>query len=172
MRYFLMLLTATMLLPWTHVRASEVPAASDQAVTYIVLRHAEKAIDDPRDPSLTAEGEQRAQQIADALAGRELVAVYSSDYRRTRETAAASARRADLTTTLYDARQPAAAFAQQLEDEHSDGVVLIVGHSNTVPAIVAALCDCAIDEIDESDYGNWFEVRIEGDARALLKRRY
>lgn len=172
MRFFLLLLIAATLLPLGRAHSSGGHSVSPPVVTYVVLRHAEKASDDPRDPTLTAAGKHRAQRIADALAGRDLVAVYSSDYRRTRDTATTSARQAELTTALYDAKQPATAFVQQLEDTHSAGVVLIVGHSNTVPDIVGALCRCAIDDIDESDYGNWFEVRIEDGNRELIKQRY
>jgi hypothetical protein len=40
-----------------------------------------------------------------------------------------------------------------------------------VPGIVSALCGCEVAPIDESDYGNLFEIRIDGDAPPVLSRR-
>src|SRR3546814_13586359 len=65
------------------------------------------------------------------------------------------------------------AVAERLRRAHATGTVLVVGHSNTVPGIVSALCGCEVAPIDESDYGNLFEVRIrEGAAPVLSQRRY
>ena len=48
--------------------------------------------------------------------------------------------------------------------------VLVVGHSNTVPMLVSTLCACPVPPIDESVYGEVYEVRIRADGDAALHR--
>lgn len=127
--------------------------------TFILVRHAEKAADDPRDPALTPAGLQRAERLARLLADRPLAAVYATDYRRTRQTAQPAASRHGLDVTVYDAAQPPHEFAQGLRRRHRGETVLVVGHSNTIPGIVSQLCECSVDPLDESEYGDLFEVR-------------
>ena len=143
------------------------------AVSYVVVRHAEKAAGDADDPALTDAGRARADQLATLLRSRDVVAAYATDFRRTRDTAAPTAVAHDVSITSYDADAPAETVAARLRRGHDRGTVLVVGHSNTVPGIVSALCGCAVAPIDESDYGNLFEVRIRGDAPPeLTHRRY
>lgn len=120
--------------------------------TYLLVRHAEKAVDDPRDPSLTPQGESRAHRLAAELRDAPLVAVYSTDTRRTRATALPVARSHGLAVTAYEPRA-ADAFAHELRARHPRGLVLVVGHSNTVPALAAALCGCAVPSMAEHEYG-------------------
>jgi len=97
--------------------------------TYYLVRHAEKTAEKP-DPALTNAGEARAADLANRLAGTELTAIYSSDYRRTRDTAAPTAQIQGLEVQLYN---PGALseFADRLKQE--SGHILVVGHSNTTP---------------------------------------
>lgn len=149
--------------------APEMPAATS---TFVVVRHAEKATDDPSDPSLTDAGRERAAALAASLARQPVVAVYTTDYRRTRHTAQPLASARNLAVITYDAKQPADQFVSELRRNHPHGTVVIVGHSNTVPAIVSALCDCAIAEIDESDYGNLYTVRVDARGQAILSHQH
>ena len=149
-----------------------IPALSP-SVTYVVVRHAEKASDDTRDPPLSDTGRARADALASLLHSRNVVATYATGFRRTRDTAAPTALEHDLSITAYDADAPADAVATRLRRSHDRGTVLVVGHSNTVPGIVSALCECQVAPIDESDYGNVFEVRVrEGRPPELLHERY
>lgn len=150
------------------------PSASDapEALRVIVLRHAEKATDDARDPSLTAAGTARAARVAERLAGAPLVAVYATGYRRTRDTAAPTAAAHGLSVTPYD---PAdiAAFAAALHASHRHGVVLVVGHSNTAPATVAALCDCEVAPMGDDEFDRWTEVSLQpGQPARVTTTRY
>ena len=143
------------------------------SVTYVVVRHAEKVDDGSRDPSLTDAGRARAHELAARLDSRDVVAVYATAFRRTQDTAEPTAADHDLSIISYDANAPAGAVAERLRRAHSSGTVLVVGHSNTVPGIVSALCGCEVAPIDESDYGKLFEVRIrDGAAPVLSQRRY
>jgi broad specificity phosphatase PhoE len=138
--------------------------------TFILVRHAEKANDDPRDPNLSEAGQARAQRLARQLAHQPLTAVYATDYRRTQQTAAPTAKAHDLAVTTYDAKQPADAFAGLLRARHREGTVLIVGHTNTAPAIAAALCTCQVAPMPETEYDRLITVRFGTDGRATLEQ--
>lgn len=142
------------------------PAAG--ALKVVLVRHAEKRTDDPADPALSDAGQVRAQRLADALRNEPLVAVYSTDYRRTRQTAKPTAAQHGMPVITYDARQPADMFTAALKQSHPRGTVLVVGHSNTVPAIAAALCDCEVAPMNEREYDRRMRVRVLADGRATL----
>ncbi len=148
-------------------------ATTAHGVTFVVVRHAEKAGDDPRDPNLSEAGRARAAALAGLLQQRDLVSAYATGFRRTQQTAQPAADAHGITVATYDAALPAAEIAERLRRENAAGTVLVVGHSNTVPQIASALCACEVAPIDEDDYGNLYEIRIDGDgATALSQRRY
>ena len=132
-------------------------------VEFVIVRHAEKASDDPRDPQLSAAGMARAQRLAASLATAPLAATYATAYRRTRQTAAPAAAAHGLTVSTYDAKSDAGEFAAVLRQRHARGTVLVVGHSNTVPAIAGALCGCVVAPIGDDEYDRRLRVRIDGD---------
>ena len=140
----------------------------DAGVTFVVVRHAEKATDDPRDPALTEAGRMRAEALAASLADTPLAAVYSTAYRRTQQTGAPSARAHALAVTAYDAKQAAGEFAAELRRAHPRGTVLVVGHSNTVPGIAAALCGCAVEPMSETEYDRRLTIRVGPDGASTL----
>ena len=148
---------------------ASVPASSD-TVVFIVVRHAEKASDDPRDPALTPAGLQRAQRLAELLGRTPLAAAYATEYRRTQQTAQPAAAAHRLALASYAAGQPAAEFAGMLRRTHPRGTVLVVGHSNTVPDIVAALCGCSVEPIADDDFGNLYRVGFDRGGRATLQQ--
>lgn len=146
---------------------------ADNAQRFIVVRHAEKADDGSRDPALNAKGQARAQALRDALAGESLQAVYVTDFQRTRQTAQPAAQAHRIETTIYDAKQPAAQIAAQLRRDPVGGAVLVVGHSNTVPDLLAALCECKVPPLDETEYDRFSIVEIAtGRPPRLIQRRY
>jgi broad specificity phosphatase PhoE len=135
--------------------------------TYYIVRHAEK-VDASRDPDLSAAGHARGQALAGRLAGTPLAAIYATEFKRTGQTVAptASAQRTAITT--YAAAQPADAFAAHLRQAHPRGNVLVAGHSNTAPGIVAALCACEVAPMPDHEYDRLSIVRIGADGRAQL----
>lgn len=146
---------------------------SDDGLRFIVVRHAEKTDDGSRDPALNAKGQTRAQALREALAGEPLQAVYATDFQRTRQTAQPAAQAHQVQTTIYDAKQPAAEFAAELRQRHAGGAVLVVGHSNTVPDLVAALCECKAPPLDETEYDRLSIIEIAaGQPPRLIQRRY
>lgn len=135
---------------------------------FVVVRHAEKTTDDAQDPALSATGASRAAALAAQLQAAPIEAVYATAYRRTQQTAAPVAHGHGLAVRTYDAKLTAAEFAAQLRRDHAAGMILVVGHSNTVPGIVSALCACNVSPIDESVYGGRYDVRIDHASRATL----
>lgn len=160
------LLTAALLAACATGGASA-PGA-DAAVTFVVVRHAEKVANGSDDPALTSEGEARARALAESLAGSDVVAVYSTSYQRTRATAAPTAHAHGVAVTTYDSRQPADAFAASLLRTHDAGTVLVVGHSNTAPGIASALCGCEVAPMTEAEYGRRMTVHVDGDGQVTL----
>jgi TRAP-type uncharacterized transport system substrate-binding protein len=78
-----------------------------------------------------------------------------------------------LTIRTYDAAQAAADTATQLRREHKGGALLVVGHSNTVASIAAALCDCEVAPLRDDEFDRWITVRIDANGVATLQtRRY
>ncbi|HEX4870753.1 MAG TPA: histidine phosphatase family protein [Nevskiaceae bacterium] len=112
-------------------------AAPLSAQTVWLVRHAEKAADGSADPGLSAAGQRRAQALAEALAGAGMARVISSDRRRTRDTALPLALQRGL--AVQPTAAPAAVLAAELTAAAAASPVLVVGHSNTVPALLQAL---------------------------------
>lgn len=141
------------------------------AAEFVVVRHAGKADDGSGDPPLNPAGRARAAALAKALRDAPVRAVFATGYRRTQQTAAPVAAAHGVAVTTYDVNQPATAFAARLRRGHVAGTVLVIGHSNTVPALVAALCACAVAPLADDDYGRWYSVQVGADGRARLVQR-
>jgi broad specificity phosphatase PhoE len=137
--------------------------------TIVLVRHAEKASDDTRDPRLSALGWQRAIALAERLATTQLAAIYATPYQRTQLTAAATAQGKGLPVTLRAASEPASEFADMLRRRHRGESVLVVGHSNTIPALVEALGAQAVPPIAEHEYDRLFVVTLHGSQGAELR---
>jgi broad specificity phosphatase PhoE len=151
--------------------ATTAPAEKAGAIaTFIVVRHAEKGLDDTRDPSLSAAGTARAQRLAGLLADVPLTAAYATAYRRTRQTAQPAADAHAIAVTAYDAKSPVAAFVSRLRATHAHGTVLVVGHSNTVPGIVAALSGVTVDAMPDEQFGRLYRIDIGVDGKATLSQ--
>lgn len=130
--------------------------ASTASTVYLV-RHAERAVDHPSDPTLTPGGSTRAALLARMLQDVDLTSVLSTDYRRTQLTAAPVAADHGLTVESYDPRGPG------LEDllerlRSTPGYHLVVGHSNTTPAVVEALGGDPGSPIEEDEYDRLYVV--------------
>ncbi len=111
-----------------------VPQTADYDATYYLVRHAEKLTGD--DPALTPEGTLRAEALRQRLSGTSLSAIYSSDYKRTQDTAAPIAAAQNLSVISYDPRD-LPGIAEVLKNQ--SGSILVVGHSNTTPQLAELL---------------------------------
>lgn len=166
-----------MLLLGTLACAPRLGAQEPQAapVTVVLVRHAEK-LDDSDDPPLNAAGEQRAQSLVHVLEHAGVTAILSTRFRRTRDTAAPLAARTGLDVQVVEtaggAAAHAAAFAARLRGMPPGSVVLVVGHSNTVPAIIAALGGPDVGRIEDEEYSNVFVLQLDAAGTRLIRGRY
>lgn len=145
--------------------------AQDDLTTFILVRHVEKAKDDPRDPSLSEEGKVRAQKLAEVLADQPIDVIYSTPFKRTRNTAAPLAEMKGLTVQIYDFRSPN--YLQSMMEKHQGGTVLISGHSNTTPMIANLLIGSEkFEQLSEDEYGKIFIVSVAkmGKGKVTLVR--
>ncbi|MGJ8606250.1 MAG: SixA phosphatase family protein, partial [Marivita sp.] len=126
-------------------------SAVDGADAVYVIRHLQKAAGD--DPVLTSEGAANAQILAAMLENKGITAIYSTDTRRTMQTAEPLAERIGLTINAYDHRQPEALAALVAANE---GAVLVVGHSNTVGDLITHFGGTTAPVLTEQDYGTLF----------------
>jgi phosphohistidine phosphatase SixA len=116
-----------------------------QSTTVIFVRHADtdaSMAGPDNDPPLSPRGRARAELLADYLQHVDVVAgpdaIYASDKRRTQETAAPLAKRLNIPVATAD-HLDTEGFMDQVLDEHSGEIVLIVSHSNTIPALIDEL---------------------------------
>jgi broad specificity phosphatase PhoE len=130
----------------------------------IVIRHAEKVRDGSLDPPLNADGEARAELLArmfgDTRLPGHIDAIYVSPALRNRLTAAPLATRLGVTPTVEAADDPKG-LARRVMREHSGGRILVVGHGDTVPDIVAALSGAKdIPPIGDLEYGTMYIITV------------
>ena len=142
-------LAAAVAFAWAFLSA---PALA--ADTVYVIRHLQKATGE--DPPLTADGAAGAQTLSDVLAKKNITAIYATQTRRAMQTAEPLAKRLGLAITAYDPKDPAA-LAEKVAK--LKGAALIVGHSNTVPELVARLGGKQPAPLTDSDYGTVFVVK-------------
>jgi broad specificity phosphatase PhoE len=158
--------TAVVFVCWC---ALDAPAAAQEAI--FLVRHAERA-DQTTDSQLSAEGELRAIKLAEWLKSAGITHVFTTDLRRTADTAApfASGRQLAL---------------QQLPAADTDSLVrrvralgpgdraLIIGHSNTLPVLLTRFGVSETVTLADTDYDNIFVViPREGRSAVLLRFKY
>jgi phosphohistidine phosphatase SixA len=151
---------------WTWVTAN--------STTVVVIRHAEKETVSAADPALSAAGEARAALLARMFGepkgvGR-LDAIYVSATLRSRSTAAPLAGRLGIVPIVAGADDPKG-LARRVLREDGGKRVMVIGHINTVPEIVAALSGRSdIPSIDEQDFATMYVVTVPRIGRANLVR--
>jgi phosphohistidine phosphatase SixA len=130
-----------------------------QKKTIILVRQAEK-VDASQDPELSPEGSQRAERLMRIVKKYRPGAIYSTDFKRTRDTAAPMAARRKLQIETYDARKPADLIDAIMRSRTKR--FMIVGHSNTVPGLANLLGKKELfRNLDDAEYGAIWIVRIK-----------
>lgn len=164
----------SVLLPACLLTAALTSPAAAMPDLVILVRHAERATQPAGDPGLTPAGEQRAQALAQALGASGIQAILTTQYRRTRDTAALLAASLGVQPQVVGpASGGAAGHAKAVAEavKALTGNVLVVGHSNTVPAIIAALGGPQMAELCETSYHHLFVLQPGAQPR-LLKLSY
>jgi phosphohistidine phosphatase SixA len=148
--------------------------AAAQPVVFLV-RHAERAdaggaapgmMKD--DPDLSPAGRARAASLARLLQDARITAIFTTQYRRTRQTAAPLAKALGIQPTVIPADDAAGLLGKL---RALSGNALVVGHSNTVPGTIRSLGVAEAVEIGESDFDNLFVV-VRGSPPALVRLHY
>ena len=172
MHEHLMKIAAFFLIPIAALAFSA--AAEPQLI--VLVRHAERATEAAGDPALSEAGIQRAEALATALEHVGITAIITSNFRRTRETAQPLAKQLGLTPISVAIRKgDVAAHIQDVAAavRSQSGRVLVVGHSNTIAAIVQALGGPAMPELCETSFSHVFVMAPKTNAApALLRLHY
>ena len=137
---------------------------SQATTTVIVVRHAEKATMPADDPGLSPAGQRRVAELTRQLVDADVVAgvdaVYSTAYRRTVETAQPVADALELPVNTYDAADTEAIMERIVKD-HKGKIILVVGHSNTLPALIGNMgASKKVPVIADDEYDNIYIVSI------------
>jgi broad specificity phosphatase PhoE len=143
-------------------------ASAESSRTVFVVRHAEKEATGA-DPSLTEAGRARAESLAALLADAGITAIYSTEFKRTQETAAPLAKRLGLSLTVVPGKD-VDALLSKVRALPPDGRALIVGHSNTVPVLTQRLTGAKVAELTDADYDHLYvgTIRKGGHGEVLL----
>lgn len=144
----------------------------DRETVVIVVRHAEKAVDGTDDPPLSDAGRRRAAALSHAVAVAGIKAIFATEYQRTQQTVEPVSQSLNLPVTRVNASKKDL-LVKQVLDSHRGETVLIAGHSNTVPDIMAAFGAPKIEPLDERRYDDLFVVFIpSGGPARLLNLKY
>ena len=134
----------------------------------VVVRHAEKAASDGKDPDLSPAGRARAEALARILKDSSIAAIFTTEFKRTQETAAPTATSTLVTPTVVAAKDIA---LRRLDAKESHGNALVVAHGNTIPDIVKALGIDMVIQIPEDDYTELLVVTL-GNKPQLFRLHY
>jgi len=133
--------------------------------TYYLIRHAEKNRSDPtnKNPELTEEGGIRAVNWAKYFENLNIDQIFSTNYSRTRQTAAPTASQKHLIIQSYDSND---LYNDDFKKLTKGKNVLIVGHSNTTPQFVNAIIgEKKYDDISDDENGLLYIVTLHKEVK-------
>lgn len=146
---------------------------SRPVTTIILVRHAEKIMDpNNKDPDLTPEGVERAQEIARIFADAGINAIYATQLKRTQQTVKPLSDRIGVPVTVTEASKPDE-IVNRIQTTNRGQTIFVAGHNNTVPSIVSSLSGDTYPLIPESEYDNLYIVTIYRFGKAkVVKLKY
>jgi broad specificity phosphatase PhoE len=131
--------------------------AVDAQSTIFIVRHAEKADSESKDPDLSEAGNARAQALARMLKDAGITRIFTTEFKRTQQTAGPLAKLLGLEVKSLAAND-SAELVTALHDEN--GNALVVGHTNTIPDLIKALGIATPIAIPENEYDDLFVIRL------------
>jgi phosphohistidine phosphatase SixA len=150
--------------------------SSDLPALTVFVRHADRAPDPPDDPPLSAAGVKRAGDLSAALHDMKFSAIITTQYIRTRETARPIASALGITPEIVPNNPgQAEAHIKAVEGavrKHRGETLLVVEHSDTLPAILAALGVPRLGPICVSVYDDLFVLAPASGSLQFLHSRY
>jgi phosphohistidine phosphatase SixA len=138
-------------------------------VTVLLVRHAD--IDLPpnsADPALNTDGQARARTLAHVAGSAAVNAIFTSEFIRTKQTVKPLADRLVLQATEVPQTEKLDILVQQILAGQFGEVVLVAGHSNTVPNLIRALGAAPAPTIGEREFDNLFVVTAPRPGEASL----
>jgi phosphohistidine phosphatase SixA len=171
-RPFLAPVWLTLLAGVVAILAAVVVYRSATTTLVVLVRPVEKDIGTINDPPLSDEGEQRAQRLANMFGDKGSVgrvdAIYVSQSRRGEQTATPLADRLGKPAVVLPA-DDAKGMVSRVLREHEGGTVLVIGTSENVPQLLAALTRQTIAPAATDDVGTLFVVSVPtyGDSKVL-----
>ena len=144
-------------------------SSKQQPKTIYIVRHAEKQLTG-NDPELLLAGDVRARKLAQILADQKITHIFSTDYNRTRLTAAPTASEAGIEIEIYDPKNHDA-LVEQLRS--LEGNILVVGHSNTVGQVANYFVGDGekFQDLEDSEYNFIYEVTLKKDGNSVVVRK-
>lgn len=143
-----------LLLAFALVSCSRTPSGS---TIVLIVRHAEKA-SDAEDSPLTEQGLERARALVRVAEDAGTSAVYSTQFKRNRDTAQPLAARLGIAMTeapvnLSSPGDYGKVLAKSIVEKHAGQTVVVVGHANTIPAFIEGLTgrSAALNNVEYSD---------------------
>ena len=143
-------------------------AAANAAPVVFIVRHAEKASTGGKDPELSVQGQRRADALANILKDSQFTSVFVTEFKRTQETAAPTAKAAHLNPIVVSAKDTGGLVGKL---RALNGNSLVVGHGDTIPDLVTALGIATPVSIPDDDYCEMFAVLL-GDTPQLVRLHY
>lgn len=141
---------------------------SQEITTIILVRHAEKAFDEGGDPILTEEGEKRSEELARVLSDVEVDKIFSTDFKRTRQTVMPLAEANDKEIEIYNPFKLDDIIS--IIEKYKGQTLVFSGHSNTTPVILNKLInEDRYLQLDDEDYDNLYIVSYlkKGSAKVV-----
>jgi len=136
-----------------------------EETVYFLFRHAEKSLESD-DPGLSENGKKRARSIGLYLEQAGITRIFSSDYKRTRETVEPASEATGIEIEIYDPRD-LDGFAEELEE--MSGTIAIAGHSNTTPELAALISGQNTQSMLETDYDWLYTIVKYENGETILK---
>lgn len=126
--------------------------------TVVVLaRHADRLPGQKAD-ELAAPGVARSQELARVLQKAGVSAIIHSDTQRAAQTAAPLAAATGIAPSVIPAKDFAAIAAEVRR--HPGETILVIGHSNTVPAVIATLGGPELPDLGDTEFDDLFVLAV------------
>jgi len=125
-----------------------------------IVRHAETDPKGGNNPSLTGEGQARANWLTSMIQDEQLNAIYVTKTTRSMQTAAPTSTATGIPTTAYPALD-AAGLATTIRASENTNATLVIAHSNTVPTIIAALGGPTFEDLEHDSFDHFYAVMLK-----------
>ncbi|UMB54458.1 histidine phosphatase family protein [Lutibacter sp. A64] len=146
----------------------EAQAQETATTTYYLIRHAEKnrLVKSDKNPNLKEKGVDRALNWSKTFKNIEFDYIFSTNYKRTIQTALPTAKSKGLEIQFYN---PSDLYNEEFKTLTKGKTVLIVGHSNTTPEFVNKIIgEEKYPEMEDRNNANLYIVTISENNKSTV----